>query len=432
MKIKPGPTSASDTVSNPYSWNAHANLLFVDQPVGTGFSYSKWPLDYVTSEKQVAQQLYDFLQVFFVQYPELQGRPFYVTGESYAGHYVPAIGYKIVDANAQGTEGPHINLQGIAIGNGLVEPLTQYGAYSDYMFSNGLVSDDVHDSVNEAYNATCAPAIVACQTQSRAAVRSAAAGLPAVQGSPMACIVAADVCNAAVVEPLLNAAAAQEGHSINVYDIRDACSHPPLCYDFSDLEAYMALPDVAEALGVSGKSWSECSTTVHLLLTDDWMTNLEVHIPNVLAAGVRVLVYAGDQDFICNVEGNRRWVDLMEWDGAETFAAAKPTAWTVAGAPAGTARTAQGLTFLQVFNAGHMVPMDAPKASLDMLRRFIKGSAFTADEADVDSVPMAALSEATTKGAVSTLKALWARLVGGSLVDGAASAAGAARRAMVQ
>ncbi len=67
MKIKPNPTSADDVESNPYSWNAHANLLFVDQPVGTGFSYSKWPTDYVTNEKQVAQQLYDFLQAFFLQ-----------------------------------------------------------------------------------------------------------------------------------------------------------------------------------------------------------------------------------------------------------------------------------------------------------------------------------------------------------------------------
>jgi hypothetical protein len=115
----------------------------------------------------------------------------------------------------------------------------------------------------------------------------------------MACILAADTCNAGVVEPLLVAAGARKNHSINVYDIRDQCSHPPLCYDFSDLEAYMALPDVTSALGVDGHAWTECTTSVHVLLTDDWMQNLEVHIPNVLAAGVRVLVYAGNQDFIC-------------------------------------------------------------------------------------------------------------------------------------
>jgi hypothetical protein len=145
MKVKPDPQSASDVERNAYSWNSAANLLFVDQPVGTGFSYSRWPLDYVTNEKQVAQQLYDFLQAFFVQFPQFAGRPLFITGESYAvrpgvaharrlafehcgpsphtryvwraqGHYVPAIGWKIVDANAQGGA-PRINLQGIAVGN---------------------------------------------------------------------------------------------------------------------------------------------------------------------------------------------------------------------------------------------------------------------------------------------------------------------------
>jgi len=314
MKVKPNPQSKDDVVNNPYSWNANANLLFVDQvrrvavlasscarltcfaqPVGTGFSYSRWPLDYVTNEVQVAQQLYDFLQAFIAQYPQYTDRPLYITGESYAGHYVPAIGWKIVDANAQGGQ-PQLNLQAIAIGNGLVEPLTQYGAYSDFMYNNNMIDDETHDAVNSAYTDTCAPAIQACQATSRAAVRS---GLAATGPNAMACILAADTCNAGVVEPLLVAAAARKNHSINVYDIRDQCSHPPLCYDFSDLEAYMALPDVTSALGVDGHAWTECTTSVHVLLTDDWMQNLEVHIPNVLAAGVRVLVYAGNQDFIC-------------------------------------------------------------------------------------------------------------------------------------
>lgn len=308
--------------------------------MGTGFSYSSWPLDYVTSEKGVAAAMLAWLGAFFALHPELSSRPFYVTGESYAGHYVPAIGYAIVAANAAGN-GPHINLRGLAIGNGLVEPLTQYGAYADFTYGVNLVSDQVRDRVNGAYNASCAPAIVACQASAaeRRAAAAAAGRLGAAAGavvaglgelgSPLTCIVAADTarwegegrggrvwpcgrvacerrpppaaprrlsprarhpplqCNAAVVSPLLSAAAATAGHSINgaaaaaaggggagafaarpharphtrsclglpclaapVYDVRDACTHPPLCYDMSDLEAYMALPGVAAALNV--------------------------------------------------------------------------------------------------------------------------------------------------------------------------------------
>ena len=110
--------------------------------------------------------------------------------------------------------------------------------------------------------------------------------------------------------------------------------------------------------------------------SDDWMQNLEVHIPSVLDAGVRVLVYAGDKDFICNVEGNRRWVDAMAWSGATEFAAAPTTKWAVDGAAAGEARAARGLTFLRVYDAGHMVPMDQPARALDMLQRFIEDQPF--------------------------------------------------------
>ena len=85
MSINPNPQSAADVTRNPWSWNARANLMFVDQPVGTGFSHSRNPLDFVRNEAQVAQQLYDFLQAFMQKYPQVEGRPFYITGESYAG-----------------------------------------------------------------------------------------------------------------------------------------------------------------------------------------------------------------------------------------------------------------------------------------------------------------------------------------------------------
>jgi len=111
-----------------------------------------------------------------------------------------------------------------------------------------------------------------------------------------------------------------------------------------------------------------------------------------LAQLCTLLVLAG------NVEGNRRWVDLMQWDGAEAFAAAPVTDWRVGGKSAGTARAAKGLTFLEVDAAGHMVPMDQPKASLNMLSRFMKNAAF-----DAALVPT---------GFVAYAEAAWQRLVG--------------------
>ncbi len=71
------------TIHNPFSWNAKSNLLYIDQPTGTGFSYGLG-LDH--DEEQVGNDMYDFLQQFFKAHPEYQKNDFYTFGESYAGH----------------------------------------------------------------------------------------------------------------------------------------------------------------------------------------------------------------------------------------------------------------------------------------------------------------------------------------------------------
>lgn len=72
------------TYPNPYSWNTKANVMWVDQPAGTGFSYGD-ESGYDHNEKEVSDDMYTFLQLFFKNHPSLQGRPFYVFGESYGG-----------------------------------------------------------------------------------------------------------------------------------------------------------------------------------------------------------------------------------------------------------------------------------------------------------------------------------------------------------
>lgn len=80
---------------------------------------------------QVGQDLYSALIQFFQLFPELQKQDFYVTGESYAGKYVPAIAYTIHKRNP--TAPLKINLKGLAIGNGLCDPEHMLGHYGDYL-----------------------------------------------------------------------------------------------------------------------------------------------------------------------------------------------------------------------------------------------------------------------------------------------------------
>lgn len=108
------------------------------------------------------------------------------------------------------------------------------------------------------------------------------------------------------------------------------------------------------------------------------MHNYDSVLPEMLADGVRVLIYAGELDLICNWLGNERWVDALEWEQAGAWRQVTPKPWLVGsdGGASGEARQLGPLTFLKVYKAGHMVPMDQPRAALDMITRFTRAIPF--------------------------------------------------------
>lgn len=86
---------------------------------------------------------------------------------------------------------------------------------------------------------------------------------------------------------------------VQYYDIRKQCVGD-LCYDFSNMETFLNKKLVRDALGVGDIDFVSCSTTVYEAMLMDWMRNLEVGIPALLEDGIKVLVYAGEYDLICN------------------------------------------------------------------------------------------------------------------------------------
>jgi len=329
-----------------------------DQPVGSGFSYNdiaKDPIG-VISEKEMAEDMYEFLQKFLQAYQQFSALPFVITGESYAGHYIPALSAFIERAN-QNQSNPKINLQALAIGNGLVDPLIQYRYYAPYALQHKLVSMPDY-AVMEAALGLCLPLIYECKLNSSLGY--------------LACINAYDVCNLMELEPVTLT-------GVNPYDVRIKCGDTPLCYDFSLVKEFLAQPDIMKQLGTTGHNWKECNRVaeLELVLAGDWMLNYAEDIPFLLGAGHRVLVYAGEYDFLCNWMGNSAWVSALQWPGSSAYNSSANATWTVNGGPAGAFKTAEGLTFIQFFNAGHMVPMNQPVNALDMITRFIRNETFS-------------------------------------------------------
>lgn len=355
-----GPFQITDNLTlvwNKHGWDKVSNIIFVDQPIGTGFSYSSDVRDIRHDETGVSEDMYNFLQAFFEAHPELRENEVYITGESYAGHYVPAVTSRIHQAN-KAKEGSLINLKGFAIGNGLTDPEIQYKAYADYAFEMGLIGEKVHDRLSKLYPA-CDMSIKLCGTT-----------------GTVTCVASYLVCNS-----IFNAIMAIIGR-VNYYDIRKECNGN-LCYDFSNMETYLNQQAVKDALGVGNRKFVSCSPLVYEMMLVDWMRNLEVGIPTLLEDGIKLLVYAGEYDLICNWLGNSRWVSEINWSGKQNYTMAASKPFTVDGEEAGIMTNYGPLTFLKVHDAGHMVPMDQPKASLEMIRRFTQGSSLDEEPFDL-------------------------------------------------
>jgi len=339
--------NGTDTTTNPHSWNSNATLVYIDQPTGTGFSYGS---GYDHDEAGVARDMYDFLQQFFKAHTSFATRDFFIYGESYAGHYVPAVSHKVWLGNKELAKGAiKINLKGISVGNGLTDPEVQYKYYPNMAESTNGHSAALGKAAVDAMRLAapaCINQIKKCQT------------------NQTVCLEAVEVCNLALVEPY-------QLTGMNPYDMRVKCAVPPLCYDFSNVATYLKRDDVQEALGVKGRSWSDCSKAVELLMTGDWMHNYQQMIPDQLGSDIRVQLYAGDQDYICNWLGNKAWTLAMEWSGKAAFNAATDDSFTLDGKEVGKIREANGFSFVQVYNAGHMVPRDQPVVALAMLNNFI-------------------------------------------------------------
>ncbi|PSR86559.1 Serine carboxypeptidase-like [Actinidia chinensis var. chinensis] len=345
-----GPFQIANNLSliwNDFGWDQASNLVYVDQPTGTGFSYSSDDNDIRHDEDGVSNDLYDFLQAFFKQHPQYAKNDFYITGESYAGHYIPAFATRVQKGN-KGKEGIFVNLKGIAIGNGFTDPEIQYKAYPDFALDMKLINQSDYNSVNELVP-PCEQATKIC----------------AANGGD-SCISAYATCNS-----IFNEILAITGN-INYYDIRKPCEGS-LCYDFSNLETLLNQKSVRTALGVGDIEFVSCSSTVYQAMQMDLMRNLEVGIPALLEDQIKVLIYAGEYDLICNWLGNSQWVHAMAWSGQKNFTATPTVPFVVDGAEKGQLKSHGPLNFLKVHDAGHLVPMDQPKASLEMLKRWTQG-----------------------------------------------------------
>jgi len=295
------------------------------------------------------------MTLFFTQFPEYAKQDFHIAGESYAGHYIPVFASEILSHPNR-----NINLKSVLIGNGLTDGYTQYEYYRPMACGEGG-----YPSVLDASECRSMDnALPRCQSYIKNCYDS---------GSVWSCVPASIYCNNAMMGPY-------QRTGRNVYDIRGKCEDTSnLCYSaLGWISKYLNQKSVQEALGVEVNGYESCNFDINrnFLFAGDWMQPFHRLVPDILDQ-IPVLIYAGDADFICNWLGNQGWTNALEWKGQSGFAHADIKGLHVGkGSKAseyGKVKTSGNFTFMQIYGAGHMVPMDQPEASLDFFNRWLGG-----------------------------------------------------------
>ncbi|KIM82260.1 hypothetical protein PILCRDRAFT_820643 [Piloderma croceum F 1598] len=359
-----------NTSRNQYSWNTHSNMIFLDQPVNVGYSYGDASVD---TSPVAGQDVYAFLELFVNRFPEYADKQLHVSAESYGGTYAPNIASVIYHKNKELELAPtpqlkKINLASLILANGMTENYVQMASIPDYLCEGPYPIYDDPDGPEctslRSKVPTCQRLIKACRD------------FP----SRLTCVPAAMYCNQQLYGPI-------QQSGLNPYDARRTCDPQKdgqLCYkQMGWIDVWLNDPKHKAELGVDPQlKFESCNMAINqaFLLQGDSMHNTPLLLTDLINTGVRLLVYAGNADMMCNYIGNERWLEELDTVFHKEFASAKTEPWitiesaTEAGtvrSAGGSGKTAGNVTFVTVHEAGHMVPYDQPDAALDLFTRWI-------------------------------------------------------------
>ncbi|KAJ8313565.1 hypothetical protein KUTeg_008126 [Tegillarca granosa] len=331
------------------TWNEKYSMLYIDNPVGTGFSYTQRDAGYAKDEVDVARDLYSCLTQFFQAFYQFQKNPFYATGESYAGKYVPAISYKIHTENP--TAKLKINFQGMAIGDGLCDPQTMMGQYASFMYSIGLL-----DEQQRGY-------------------------FQAMTDKAVAYINDKQYFEAfKIFDLLLNGDLTP--YKPYFYNVTGTSNYYNFLLteepeEFEYYGKYLADPSVRKAIHVGNLTYNDGEAVEKHLVNDIMASVKDWIVP--LMDNYKVMIYNGQLDIIIAVPLSETFITSIPWKGQMKYRNATRFIWKVDDSDkevAGYVREVNNFYQVIVRNAGHILPYDQPRAGYDMIQRFIEGRGF--------------------------------------------------------
>ncbi|KAL5582164.1 hypothetical protein UlMin_014606 [Ulmus minor] len=352
--------TASGLYLNKFSWNIVANLLFLETPAGVGFSYTNRSSDlFDTGDRRTAKDSLDFLVRWLDRFPRYKGREVYLTGESYAGHYVPQLAREIMNYNKQSKH--PINLKGIMVGNAVTDNYYDNLGTVTYWWSHAMISDKTYQQLMNTCNFGRQKETDQCESMYSYAMDKEFGNIDQYN-------IYAPPCNKSDGTSSTRQAM-HLPHRPHQRMFRELAGYDPCTEKYAEI--YYNRPDVQKALHANATKipyiWTACSEVLNRNWNDTEVSVLPIY-KEMIAGGLRVWVFSGDVDSVVPVTATRFSLARLN------LATKIPWyPWYVKKQVGGWTEVYEGLTFATVRGAGHEVPLFKPRVALQLFRSFIEG-----------------------------------------------------------
>uniref|UniRef100_M4CI16 Uncharacterized protein n=1 Tax=Brassica campestris TaxID=3711 RepID=M4CI16_BRACM len=410
MKLEEYNGTLPSLVSTTYSWTKTTSIIFLDQPVGTGFSYSRTQLVDKPSDSGEAKRVHEFLQKWLGKHEEFISNPLYVGGDSYSGKVVPALVQEIskeekhdvcmYDTGNYQCCKPPINLQGYVLGNPLTEFETDMNSRIPFAHGMALISDELYESLKiickgkyvnvdpsnteclklvEEYNKTSSIIYLDQPVGTGFSFSTQHVDTPSDSGEarriheflqkwlakheefiPNPFYVGGHSYTGKIVPPLVQEISKgnyqRHKPTINLQFTKTV--NPFL---ISEPSCETETPDCYESIG----RWVRCNFDIPY--THDIINSVPYHVDNSIN-GYRSLIFSGDHDLGVPYLGTQAWIRSLNYSVIDDW---RP--WMINNKPAGCTTTyANKMTFVTIKASGHTAEFK-PEESSVMFQRWISG-----------------------------------------------------------
>lgn len=420
-ELGPFRIAANNTVvENVFAWNKRANVLFVESPAGVGYSYAA-DGDIKADDDSTAKQNHLALKSFLRKFPQYKNSPLYLTGESYGGVYLPTLAV-LVD------EDPEMNLKGVAIGNGYLDANKLAESLVYFSYYHGLVGRSTWEGLSRYCCDGKPPARGDCQiispTRSDKCSSYVAMATDDIINSGVNPYNLYDQCEGTdnsralklgssqaknnfrsyrenidkqLILSAFNLSTTTTGgpynkrqqqqqqqsfHRLSLNNVNNKAAikgaslgGDPPCTDDSVTTDYLNRADVRQALHIPDGLQTKFATCfdgiAYTMIYPGRIGGLAPQMSKLIGSPrkLRLLVYNGDIDLMCNFFGDEWFVDDLNREVVKDY-----SPWFTNNQLSGFCKYYKGIAYFTVKGSGHMVPTDRPAEALNMFHQFLDGN----------------------------------------------------------